>query len=168
MEKVTTYLPARAGAWPLAARLAVGVGLATAFAGATAVSAHIRIPLPFTPVPLTLQTLVVLVAGGLLGARLGALSQLEYILLGLLGLPVFTTGTLLGPTGGYIIGFVFAALVMGLAARREGLAWLIAGCTPATAMKATMITSIIAVFSPRPFDLLILHLRIPFFAVVTY
>jgi len=132
MEKVTTYAPARAASWSPAARLAVGIGLATAFAGATAISAHIRIPLRFTPVPLTLQTLVVLVAGGLLGARLGALSQLEYILLGLLGLPVFTTGTILGPTGGYIIGFVFAAAIIGCCAERGSLPWLIGGAVAAS------------------------------------
>lgn len=78
-------------------------------------AAYIRIPLFFTPVPLTLQTLVVYVSIVVLG-RKAIFSQSFYLLLGLGGLSVFTNGGagllyLLGPTGGYLIGFILAALV---------------------------------------------------------
>lgn len=84
-----------------------------------AVSAHVAVP--FWPVPMTLQTLVVLLLGGLAGPRLGALAVLAYGAEGMLGLPVFAHGTgvatLVGPTGGYIVGFLPAAMLAGLAAR---------------------------------------------------
>lgn len=86
------------------------------FAGATAIGA--RLEVPHEPVPYTLQTMVVLLAGAFLGARNGALSQIMYITSGLLGLPVFAGGgfgfaTLLGPTGGYLLAFPAAALITG-------------------------------------------------------
>lgn len=88
------------------------------FIALTVAGAYLRIPLPFTPVPVTLQTFFVLLAGALLGKRLGALSQAGYLLVGIFGLPVFTGGLfgfarLFGPTGGYLIGFVAAAFVIG-------------------------------------------------------
>jgi len=83
----------------------------------TALGASIRIPLPFTPVPITLQTFFVLLSGGLLGRRLGPLSQGGYIFLGSLGVPFFAGGGghlhILGPTGGYLIGFVIASWAVG-------------------------------------------------------
>ncbi|MDI6800326.1 MAG: biotin transporter BioY [Actinomycetota bacterium] len=89
------------------------------FAALTAVGALIRVPLPFTPVPLTLQVFFVLLAGAILGAKFGALSQIIYVLLGAVGLPVFSGGSsgfgvIFGPTGGYLFGFVLAAAVVGL------------------------------------------------------
>jgi biotin transport system substrate-specific component len=77
---------------------------------------------PFYPVPLTMQTLAVIVVGGLLGPRLGVAAVASYLALGLAGAPVFHGGlggpvVLLGPTGGYLIGFLPAALLMGLLAR---------------------------------------------------
>ena len=101
---------------PATTKVVVGVGL---FAATMAVAAHIRIPLPFSPVPLTLQTAVVLLAGATLGAAGGAASQAAYILAGLAGLPVFAAGSgaLLGPTAGYIIGFIPAAALVGCASR---------------------------------------------------
>jgi biotin transport system substrate-specific component len=103
---------------------------ASLFGALTAVGAYIIIPLP--PVPITLQTLFLGLAGTLLGARLGALSQVVYLLLGILGLPVFAggkagLGVLFGPTGGYLIGFVAAAFVIGKLAAlktRPGFAWI--------------------------------------------
>jgi len=79
-----------------------GMVYASMFGALTAVGAYIMIPLP--PVPVTLQTLFVFLAGALLGGSLGALSQVVYILLGVIGLPVFAggkagAGVLLGPTG---------------------------------------------------------------------
>lgn len=72
--------------------------------------------------PITLQTFGVLLAGALLGARRGALAVALWILVGVIGLPVFANGraglpVLVGPTGGYILGFVAGAAIIGLAAR---------------------------------------------------
>lgn len=108
-----------------------GMVYASMFGALTAVGAYIMIPLP--PVPITLQTLFVNLAGALLGGPLGALSQVVYILLGVIGLPVFAggkagAGVLLGPTGGYLIGFVVGAYVIGkLTALRKkpGFIWLV-------------------------------------------
>lgn len=93
--------------------------MATFLAVFTAGMAQIAVKLPFTPVPITLQTLAVIISGAVLGSRWGALSQLEYVALGLSGVPVFAGGKaglghLLGPTGGYLIGFIAGAFVSGL------------------------------------------------------
>lgn len=97
----------------------IGVGV---FVLLTALGAFVRIPLPFTPVPVTLQTFFVLLSGICLGSYLGAVSQLSYIVLGMMGLPVFVGATsgaayFLGPTGGYLIGFVIASLYAGMITR---------------------------------------------------
>lgn len=88
-----------------------------------ALCAQVRIPLPFTPVPITGQTFGVLLVGAVLGARRGALSLVLYLLEGAVGLPVFAGGAagafhLLGPTGGYLVGFVVAAWLTGYLAER--------------------------------------------------
>ena len=85
--------------------------------------AQVRIPLPFTPVPITGQTFAVLLVGATLGAKRGAASLALYLLLGLAGLPFFAGGasgvtTLVGPTGGYLVGFIVAAYLVGLLAAR--------------------------------------------------
>jgi len=89
----------------------------------TSLGAFVRIPLPFTPVPITLQTLFVLLSGVILGSKLGGISQFSYLFLGALGLPIFAGASgglpyLVGPTGGYIIGFVLAACITGKIARK--------------------------------------------------
>ncbi|MFH1361283.1 MAG: biotin transporter BioY [bacterium] len=94
------------------------------FVALTIAGAYIRIPLPFTPVPITLQTFFVLLAGAMLGKKLGAISQFSYLLVGIFGLPVFTGGLygfarLFGPTGGYLVGFVLAAFVIGFILGRD-------------------------------------------------
>ncbi len=94
------------------------------FAALTALAAQWRIPLPFTPVPITGQTFAVLLAGATLGARLGAASQTLYVLVGLVGFPVYAGGsggweTFTGSTGGYLVGFVVAATVVGALAERR-------------------------------------------------
>jgi len=101
-----------------------------AFIVLTALSAFVRIPLPFTPVPFTLQTFFVLLSGALLGRKLGVFAQAAYLFLGLTGQQVFTgLGSgglyLLGPTGGYIVGFVLAAFFAGnllIKEKQSGLA----------------------------------------------
>lgn len=92
---------------------------------ATTFGAYVAVPLPGTAVPMTLQPLVVLLAGALLGARMGAVSLGTYVLIGALGAPVFSNGHgglpwLLGPTGGYLFAYPVAAFVTGwLAGGRE-------------------------------------------------
>ncbi len=86
-----------------------------------ALTAQISVALPFSPVPITGQTLGVLLVGALYGPRRGALTILAYLGEGLGGLPVFALGrsglpVLMGPTGGFLIGFVLAAAIAGLAA----------------------------------------------------
>jgi len=92
-----------------------------AFALLTALGAFIRIPLPFTPVPITLQTFFVLMAGVYLGGRDAALSQITYLAVGATGLPVFAGGVgiaaLLGPTGGYLLAFPIVAWFVGVTLR---------------------------------------------------
>lgn len=100
--------------------------LCALFATLTAAGAFIKIPLPFTPVPITLQTLFVLLSGAVLGGPFGALSQIIYILLGVTGLPIFAGAlagpmALMGPTGGYLIGFVFCAFIVGIICQIAGL-----------------------------------------------
>lgn len=88
------------------------VGVVT-FAVLTALAARISLPIPGTSVPFTFQPLAVLLAGALLGGRLGASSQILYLLAGLAGLPVFAVGYLFGPTGGFLLAFPLAAFVAG-------------------------------------------------------
>lgn len=90
------------------------------FSALIAICSWISIPLA---IPITMQTFAVFVTAGLLGARRGTMSVLLYILLGAVGLPVFSGftggfGILLGNTGGYIIGFIFTSLIIGLIADR--------------------------------------------------
>jgi biotin transport system substrate-specific component len=94
------------------ARDAVFISL---FAALTAVGAFIKIPIPH--VPFTLQTLMVMFAGLLLGSRRGALSQFLYLILGLMGLPIFAQGGgpayILQPSFGFLIGFIAGAFTIG-------------------------------------------------------
>lgn len=94
------------------------------------VSARIAVPLPGTPVPVTLQELAALVLGVVSGPLDGALSVAAYVLLGALGAPVFSAGNgglawLMGPTGGYLLAFPIAALVIGLATERRRPSWMV-------------------------------------------
>ena len=92
----------------------------------TAAAAQVSIPLPFTPVPFTLQPMVVLLGGAALGARLGMSAQVIYLLAGIAGLPVFAASAvlpqgplrLLGPTGGFLWSYPVAAFVAGSLAER--------------------------------------------------
>ncbi|MGH8927759.1 MAG: biotin transporter BioY [Acidimicrobiia bacterium] len=94
------------------------------FAAFTALAAQISFRIPPIEVPFTGSTLAVLLTGGVLGSRRGAASMLLYVALGAVGLPVYAeqgsgVDTLLGATGGYLIGFVVAAFVVGLFAERR-------------------------------------------------
>jgi biotin transport system substrate-specific component len=100
------------------------MSLVALFAALTGIGAFIRIPIPY--VPLSLQNLMVMFAGLILGGRLAALSQLVYILVGLLGIPIFVHGGGLGyvlqPSFGYLLGFIPGAYVIGrLIENREPL-----------------------------------------------
>lgn len=92
------------------------------YAGLVGLSAQVVIHLPFTPVPITGQTFAVLLGGMAAGTRRGAAGMLLYLVLGLVGVPWFAGGTggfsILAPTLGYLVGFVFAATLLGWLARR--------------------------------------------------
>lgn len=110
--------------------LALKALLLFSFALGTGLGAQLRIPLPFTPVPITFQTFFVLSSGVVMGSLLGSASQVLYILLGILGFPYFSgwaSGwrTLLGPTGGYIIAFALAPLLVGWLTREKTSFWRI-------------------------------------------
>ena len=108
----------------------VGFRIAALVGGAVlvAAAAQISVPLPGTPVPMTLQPMAVLLVGGLLGARFGALSMILYLAMGAAGLPVFTPtvplfgiARLLGPTGGYLLAYPVAAWVTGWLNQPDGV-----------------------------------------------
>jgi len=99
--------------WSRSLTVAKKIILAVSMACVTGLSAQVRIPLPFTPVPITMQTFFVLIAGVLLGRRWGGLSQIIYVGIGVLGIPWFAGSSIFGPTGGYLIGFILAAFFLG-------------------------------------------------------
>jgi biotin transport system substrate-specific component len=126
-------------------RLGVDLGLAAAGAALVAVCAQISVHVPWTPVPYTLQTFGVLVVGASLGARTGGLSLLLYLVAGIAGVGVFSDGAsgwaeATGPTGGYLAGFVVAALVLGAFAERGQV-------RRADTSIGAMLTSLVIVFT---------------------
>lgn len=101
-------------------RTGVTVVMGTAL---TALAAQVSLPIPGSPVPVTGQTFAVLLTAAALGPARGVASQVLYLALGAIGLPVFTQGShgmhvILGATGGYLVGFLLAALIMGVGSRR--------------------------------------------------
>jgi biotin transport system substrate-specific component len=108
-----------------------GMVYASMFGAVTAVGAYIVIPLPLFPI--TMQTFFVSLAPALLGGALGAISQVIYVLIGLIGLPVFAGGkagfgVLIGPTGGYLAGFIVGAYIIGKLIemkRQPGFVWMV-------------------------------------------
>jgi biotin transport system substrate-specific component len=126
------------------ARMFLQVVAVVGFAALTCIAAQIRMPIPGTPIPLTLQTFAVLLGGAVLGMSRGGASQGLYVAAGVMGAPVFAGaaggwGHLIGPTGGYLIGFVLGAALVGwLVGKREnpGLMWL----TFSTCMGSLLIT----------------------------
>lgn len=96
--------------------------------GAALTALGARLVIPWWPVPATLQVFFVLLCGATLGPVWGAVAQAEYVAAGALGLPAFAAGrgglaVVLGPTGGYLVGFIAAACVTGWAARRSQRVW---------------------------------------------
>jgi len=92
--------------------------LALGMAVLTGILAQIRLFLPWTPVPVTCQTFAVILAGIVLGKYWGGISQIIYVVLGAAGIPWFNGatggyGVIMGPTGGYLLGFILAALFIG-------------------------------------------------------
>ena len=105
-------------------RLVTDIVLVVGFAAVTAAAAQLSFRLPWTPVPVTGQTFAVLTAGAVLGTRRGAASQLLYVLVGALGLPVYAGASggwaaATGATGGYLLGFVLAAALVGQLSERS-------------------------------------------------
>ena len=104
--------------------LAISVFGVVGFAVILAAASQVAIPLPFTPVPITLQPLVVVLAGLMLGPVAGAASMMLYLAAGAAGLPVFAPigapgiARFFGPTGGYLIAYPAAAFVAGALGRR--------------------------------------------------
>ncbi len=111
------------------ARLAIAALVGTALLTLSA-----KLQVPFFPVPMTLQTYAALLLGMVFGPTLGSLAVLLYVFEGLIGLPVFAgspergvgVAYLLGPTGGYIVGFVVAAWLIGLITSRTSNRWIVA------------------------------------------
>ncbi|HCD09079.1 MAG TPA: biotin transporter BioY, partial [Thermoanaerobacter sp.] len=98
--------------------------LASLFAAITFIMGFVKIPLPFSPVPITGQTFAVMLAGGLLNPTSAFLSLFIFDLLGAIGIPVFSglTGglnVLVGPTGGYILSWPFAAFLISLTLKNK-------------------------------------------------
>ena len=111
-----------AALWPTRRSLRFARDAALAVGGALALAVSAKIQVPFTPVPMTLQTLVVLALGAAYGSRLAAATVGLYLLEGLLGLPVFAGALagpayMVGPTGGFLAGFLVAAALVGRACR---------------------------------------------------
>ena len=108
----------------------IGRGLALALGGSLLLALSAKVQIPFYPVPLTLQTLVVLLIGATLGARLAAAAVALYLIEGLAGLPVFAGAVagplyMAGPTAGFLVGFLAAATMIGFAAdRRWDRSWI--------------------------------------------
>ena len=120
--------------WPQQAASRIARFAALAIGGALALAISAKVQVPFYPVPMTLQTLVVLAIGAAFGARLAAATVLLYLAEGLAGLQVFAglgagPAYMMGPTGGYLVGFLFAAALVGWLAERgwdRSLGWLLA------------------------------------------
>ena len=107
-------------------------------AAVTCIAGPLSLALPFSPVPISLTNLAIYVSVYILGMRRGTISYLVYLLLGLVGLPVFSAFTsgpakLFGPTGGYLTGFIFMALISGYCIDirfRDGVACVSGGYGP--------------------------------------
>ena len=137
MNDLTPVIAVRSGATAAELSPALARNLRIAgvlgFAGLTAVAAHVAIPIQPYGIPISLQTLAVSMCALTMGARLGALSMVLYIVLGAVGLPMFAGGEsgyeyVFGQTGGYLAGFVVAQPIVAIIARSQfGSGWLQVG-----------------------------------------
>jgi biotin transport system substrate-specific component len=178
LDTVTTRSDARF-------RVAEQIGAVLFVTILTAVAAQISIPLPFTPVPFTFQPMVVLLGAAALGPRLGMASQILYLSLGFDGLPVFAASPvlpqgaarLLGPTGGYLMAYPFAAFAAGWLAERGfdrryvsavaamicglavvfagGILWLTIASTPSIGLSGALATGFVPFIIPDLLKLLV-------------
>ena len=123
-------------------RTATTISRISLFTALIAVGSYIAVPIPGSPVPVVLANLFAVLAGMVLGPKAGAASTTLYLMLGLAGLPVFAAGTggiahLAGPTGGFLIGYVLAAIVsgslLGVLSKRTSFRCTVAGAIAATA-----------------------------------
>lgn len=107
---------------------AIGLDASIAFSATLVIAlcAHTSLPLPFSPIPITLQNFAVVLLSMFLGPRLGVMTMTLYLAEGLLGFPVFSpqgpggVAQLLGPTGGFLLSYPFAAAIAGLVRRSPG------------------------------------------------
>jgi biotin transport system substrate-specific component len=157
----------------------------------TAIAAQVSIPLPFTPVPFTFQPMIVLLGAAALGPRLGMASQILYLALGFAGLPVFAASALLpqgaarllGPTGGYLMAYPFAAFVAGWLAQRGfdrryvtaviamvcglavvfagGICWLTIASKPSLGLSGALATGFVPFIIPDLLKLLVAAAGMP-------
>jgi biotin transport system substrate-specific component len=178
LDTVTTRSDARF-------RVAEQIGAVLFVTILTAVAAQISMPLPFTPVPFTFQPMVVLLGAAALGPRLGMASQILYLSLGFAGLPVFAASLvlpqgaarLLGPTGGYLMAYPFAAFAAGWLAERGfdrryfsavaamicglavvfagGILWLTIASTPSIGLSGALATGFVPFIIPDLLKLLV-------------
>ncbi len=131
-------------------RVLLSVVGVTAFTGLTFLGANIHIPL--FPVPITLQTLFVMLAGAIIGSRRGSLSQMLYVGAGATGLPLFAglsggLGIIGGPTGGYLLSFLVVPFVVSkLIHRSSSIRWQVLVFTLATAIIFALGVSHLALF----------------------
>ena len=142
---VATWIPASG-----TRRVVMGLGLTLAFAALTVVGAHIVIPIE--PVPITLQTLFVLLAGASIGSGWGSLSQWMYVGLGAMGLPLFAgsmggIGALAGPSGGYLISFLITPWVIATLLKRSNhVGWQVISFTVGTLVILTVGVAHLTIF----------------------
>jgi biotin transport system substrate-specific component len=118
--------------------------LALVFACLTGLGAYVRVYTPLSPVPFTAQVFFVLLSGAVLGSRWGGASQMLYVLLGVAGVPWFAGGAsgfeyVAGATGGYLVGFVLAAYLIGLAVER--------GVRSTTALLPVMMAGVFVIYA---------------------
>ncbi len=109
--------------------------LAFSFACMTGVGAYMKIYTPLSPVPFTAQVFFVLLSGAVLGSRYGGISQLMYVCLGIVGVPWFAGGNrgyenVVGATGGYLVGFIVAAALVGYFVERNAQGRTLKGLLP--------------------------------------
>ena len=172
-------------------RIAEQAGAVLFVTALTAVAAQISVPLPFTPVPFTFQPMVVLVGAAALGSRLGLSSQILYLMLGIAGLPIFAASPalpqgaarLLGPTGGYLMAYPFAAFLAGWLAERGfdrryltavaamvcglavvfagGVSWLALAVQPARGLSGALATGFVPFIVPDLLKLLVAAAAMP-------